>query len=1460
MKGKKIVALILIFILLLPHVSYPVSVLAEGTGQLESEEVEGTRENIKDEIKPSKENNQSSAAKSNEARVILDHRGSAQNLYTYQNFTLDTKVNISGVGVELKDHSILVEINNTYLSKSSLTVTTPASAGKHEVYEEDGKTFIKIPFKSLTGGMSFEFPITFSYQRGIVPEGFKTEIKTYFIDDKDQVLVESETDKVEFKTIYREFNFFKEIDGNPSQGQSIYGGPIDQDKKFVEGEESIIPFTFSLGQLDAMYFYRNYDKLVITDTLPAEAKFDPALNPGWKLSADKKTVTYELKAPATHQNGLNPNNYNEWFISKVENLELNLSFPGVKVETYHTNEAQIEFHQQNKSEVEPSKVKTDKVTFMLDSVLGGGIFSKRSGSKLSKASAEGQKRKEIANTISDKRSEHNWYLAVRNPTRNTMKNIVFEDYLHEGKLALDERMQFIRISFDEAVLKDNIKVVYKYTDMSGKKEEVKGKNGVYDLGDNALGYRVELNELPANMNTKFFEVTSIIPDYQSVSFDKNNLEKNMLFNYASFEAAFETPQGERLPLVKGTSGDSFRLTHIDESLRIRKQMTNSTTIHTDGSIASFVLRIHTDQVDKARELDNFRVIDLLPLGLDPIPYDQVIYGRNGNLSKKFPSYKYDIVENFQGSGRTAYVFNFGKREIQDLQNEFKGMYGNFAPPEFDWIDIVVAARVNSLSTMHRDNEVYVAYDGEQIPISSNTSALDKWDLNNNGKTDDRILKSGITYTYNSVKEVLNTKYINDNENKEWGATRTLAPGQLFNYKLDVFNNTTSPLKDLIIYDELRVRDKINPLTDEVYNNQGSKIKNTLEGPVEVPKGFTAYYLTEFPKSSLPKTVVEEGNWQKAVVDYSQVTAIKVVLNKGEEVKPAEHVQVFLPMKSPENWQSNDYYAYNAFAISSDGGKVYDWSKNKVSNRIFVPETPDITKKVNGETSLKVKQGDRVNYTLDLEVPDDLYKYETLKLSDTLDEKLEVFSAKSYVDKKELDFKAEIKGNNVTLNLTRKDLDLLKGRKFSLNIEAKVKDSEDFETIENTAFVQLNNQKKKPSNTVTLEAEKLAKLEVLKKDEFTSQALSGAEFDLLDSENNLVKTVQTDKEGKAVFDQLLLGTYTLVETKAPDGYVKEDKVYQLDLEQDRSEKTYYQEVTNIKKGQPKITKTVNEQSEILINRDESYTYEIEVDLPEDIKFYNVFKVSDKLDKNLMIDQENIKVEVDNEKTNAVEYQVKQNVFELNVTHFTELHGKKKLKIILPTKLDAETDPADYEEGKIPNIAELLYTSDYAKELIKTPPVYVQAKEGGVLITKVDAKTGEVLDKAEFKLLDENKRIVEKSNVIEVEGDHAERDLSKLKTNKQGQIKVTGLNPGVYYLQETKAPTYLNEQGETASYRLLKKPIKVEVEHDLLGLTEVKVENSKTGWSLPDSGGSGILSYLFLGSFLMLLSFVFYRRFL
>ena len=72
------------------------------------------------------------------------------------------------------------------------------------------------------------------------------------------------------------------------------------------------------------------------------------------------------------------------------------------------------------------------------------------------------------------------------------------------------------------------------------------------------------------------------------------------------------------------------------------------------------------------------------------------------------------------------------------------------------------------------------------------------------------------------------------------------------------------------------------------------------------------------------------------------------------------------------------------------------------------------------------------------------------------------------------------------------------------------------------------------------------LTINKTDADTGKALAGVTYRLFDSAGNKIADVTTGADGKAVFSDLALGSYTYQEVSAPEGYVVDDTKYQITI--------------------------------------------------------------------------------------------------------------------------------------------------------------------------------------------------------------------------------------------------------------------------------------------------------------------------
>ncbi|MGF2716569.1 isopeptide-forming domain-containing fimbrial protein, partial [Bacillus cereus] len=169
------------------------------------------------------------------------------------------------------------------------------------------------------------------------------------------------------------------------------------------------------------------------------------------------------------------------------------------------------------------------------------------------------------------------------------------------------------------------------------------------------------------------------------------------------------------------------------------------------------------------------------------------------------------------------------------------------------------------------------------------------------------------------------------------------------------------------------------------------------------------------------------------------------------------------IKAPEGYQldSREY----PFTIKETGLAMlsYKYTFHDVKD----PETPKVTKDVEGKNHLEVEKGKEYNYNVKTTIPTDLEGYKDLTITDTLDNRLDLVDSKVFVDGEASPLVAKINGQTVTLTLTREQLNLIEGKEVNIQITSKIKENVAIETIENKANIQVNDKPSVDSNVVTV---------------------------------------------------------------------------------------------------------------------------------------------------------------------------------------------------------------------------------------------------------------------------------------------------------------------------------------------------------------------------------------------------------
>ncbi|HFK1449881.1 MULTISPECIES: SpaA isopeptide-forming pilin-related protein [Bacillus cereus group] len=369
-----------------------------------------------------------------------------------------------------------------------------------------------------------------------------------------------------------------------------------------------------------------------------------------------------------------------------------------------------------------------------------------------------------------------------------------------------------------------------------------------------------------------------------------------------------------------------------------------------------------------------------------------------------------------------------------------------------------------------------------------------------------------------------------------------------------------------------------------------------------------------------------------------------------------------------------------------------------------------------------------------------------------------------------------------------------------------------------------------------------------------KALAGAVFSLFKKDGTEVKKeLVTDANGHIRVQGLEYGEYYFQETKAPKGYVIDPTKREFFIKTSgtiNEDGTITSGTVVIVKVQnyeePNIDKKINGFLEALpINPLTNYNYDIKTLIPEDIKEYKKYVVTDTLDNRLMIQGKPV-VKIDGAEVNAsiVEVAVEGQKVTATVKDFAKLDSKKEFHL----QIKSQVKEGVLSGSEILNTAKIdfINKNDVIGEK-ESKPVVIVPTTGIIELTKVDGADKKKLKGAEFVLKDKNGKIV----VV------AGKEVTGV-SDENGVIKWTNIPYGDYQIFETKAPTYTKEDGTTASYQLLKDPIDVKISENNQTV-KLSIENNKSGWILPVTGGIGTTLFTVLGLALMVTAaFVFFRK--
>ena len=371
---------------------------------------------------------------------------------------------------------------------------------------------------------------------------------------------------------------------------------------------------------------------------------------------------------------------------------------------------------------------------------------------------------------------------------------------------------------------------------------------------------------------------------------------------------------------------------------------------------------------------------------------------------------------------------------------------------------------------------------------------------------------------------------------------------------------------------------------------------------------------------------------------------------------------------------------------------------------------------------------------------------------------------------------------------------------------------------------------------------LQKEDLVNKAAHTEGSLEKAIYDVIVVESankdlkagDLVKTVETDKDGKILIDELELGTYDIVEKTPSKGYSLNPVAVRVKGQGDDSGAVYTSNVVQIKTNGKALVDLLNEKIEDLntLNRINANGEEYRIFDKLSERQVNLEKKDNpKVYTNELAEYGRISLtkHADGEKGEEEATQSGKRRSEANII-FDVFNSKNEKVDSFTTDIFGRATSKYLEQGRY-RVSQVTK----APGLINVEDFYVDI-EGGfkeyqynlenyqnlkyLQIVKIDEETGkEILQKdVSFKLLDENKK------EIHQEINYPESEiLTEFKTSEKGIVQLPNkIKPGIYYIREIKAPEgyYLDPNGED---------IKVEIKDDNTKVIIQQVKNT------PQKGG-------------------------
>lgn len=850
--------------------------------------------------------------------------------YTHSTMSGFIKLEPCGVTEDLKNVTVTLTIPKKYVEKDTVKIPqfdTNSSATKYEILpvgEDEENYYAKINFSTYDKTQTLNLPFALSFKDDIVPDNYELPVKADVTYGEDSGKDPTTSNTIIYKPLYKEWGIKKFVNSNKLDAFAEDGAEVVVTSKDPDGnpylsDTEYVEFYFRVNSVTdtnaPLKDYRDATSVTLTDTLPSYEKrdgttaiavFNPAVNDGWTLSEDEKTVSKTY----TGKNS-------EEVLRKIYNDEpLKLQFPDIKFEkdpkddknliAQSDNTVDLLAIPSNEAEGETRPTATDPLHFIITTDPG-------TDGRFSKAAEKGN----IYDTASYKTNPYPWGISVSNAGVKPLEHITIQDRKipkaqgEDGLGGLDERLKFVKLESDwrnskpaaPATITAAVeKVIAYYTDGSTQEflinVDASGDFTVeFDKSKVCNGYEIKFkDDFKLNLNEAVSFKAYTVYRNPNATFVPEGVDKVRFENSARAVNIYNDNEGHPVyDYLTVTHG--YDMLPVTEKLEIGKQTyANSGT---ENNMAGDKYRYWISlggYLSEEKEYGKIYIVDLLPNEVDftKVTHGPELFTGGGS---RYPGVSTGLSavprqeENYHNSGRTALIWEVPLETLKlHLASKENGLY--YAVFQIE-VQIRPDAHPGTIT-----NNIYIVGDNLEEYSGETGGTEDIYDLNNNGRTNDKIAYSHSDAVIIASSSVYAEKFIapagSDNWNKQG---LSLKAGTDFDYLLKV----TNELEDqtgLVVYDMLPAIGDKGVLENSTGRN--SEFQVQLRGPISAPTGYTVYYTTS-PKvyTGTMADMVAANIWTTSISDWSTVTAFKLVANEGVELTKDAPFQVRIPARVPQ---------------------------------------------------------------------------------------------------------------------------------------------------------------------------------------------------------------------------------------------------------------------------------------------------------------------------------------------------------------------------------------------------------------------------------------------------------------------------------------------------------------------------------------------------------------------------------